>query len=386
MDKFAAKVFPALGVTGTLLAALALAGCKQAAPKPTALPPVPVTVARVTTANVPTRLQAIGAVQAVATVAVKSLVGGQLQRVGFSQGDEVHKGQVLFTIDPQPYKAALAQSEANLARDLANDNQAQTEAKRYADLAHQGIVSAEQSEQLQSAAAADDSVVNADRAAVDTAKLNLSYCTITSPIDGRTGSLLVQAGNVIQPNATVMVTINQIAPIYVSFSVPEQYLIELKRANGASAGDHPLTVVASAQGDASSETGQLSFINNSIDSSTGTIQLMATFPNAGQRLWPGEYVNAEITLSVANNATVVPTTAVLTGQNDMYVYVVNSDGTVQSRPVTTATALNGITVVSKGLAPGETVVTDGQLALFNGAKVMVRGGKPAAAGAGVQAQ
>jgi multidrug efflux system membrane fusion protein len=343
-------------------------------------------VARVTTANVPTRLQAIGAVQAVATVAVKSLVGGQLQRVGFSQGDEVHKGQVLFTIDPQPYKAALAQSEANLARDLANDNQAQTEAKRYADLAHQGIVSAEQSEQLQSAAAADDSVVNADRAAVDTAKLNLSYCTITSPIDGRTGSLLVQAGNVIQPNATVLVTINQIAPIYVSFSVPEQYLLELKRANGAGAGDHPLTVVASAQGDASSETGQLSFINNSIDSSTGTIQLMATFPNAGQRLWPGEYVNAEITLSVANNATVVPTTAVLTGQNDMYVYVVNSDGTVQSRPVTTATALNGITVVSKGLAPGETVVTDGQLALFNGAKVMVRGGKPAAAGAGVQAQ
>ncbi|HEY7855268.1 MAG TPA: efflux RND transporter periplasmic adaptor subunit [Terriglobales bacterium] len=386
MDKIATKVFPALGVTGTLVAALALAGCKQAAPKPTALPPVPVTVARVTTANVPTRLQAIGAVQAVATVAVKSLVGGQLQRVGFSQGDEVHKGQVLFTIDPQPYKAALAQSEANLARDLANDNQAQTEAKRYADLAHQGIVSAEQSEQLQSAAAADDSVVNADRAAVDTAKLNLSYCTITSPIDGRTGSLLVQAGNVIQPNATVLVTINQIAPIYVSFSVPEQYLLELKRANGAGAGDHPLTVVASAQGDASSETGQLSFINNSIDSSTGTIQLMATFPNAGQRLWPGEYVNAEITLSVANNATVVPTTAVLTGQNDMYVYVVNSDGTVQSRPVTTATALNGITVVSKGLAPGETVVTDGQLALFNGAKVMVRGGKPAAAGAGVQAQ
>ncbi|HXR96502.1 MAG TPA: efflux RND transporter periplasmic adaptor subunit [Terriglobales bacterium] len=382
MDKLPAKLFPLCATAGALLAALALAGCKQAPPKPTELAPVPVTVARVTTANVPTRLQAIGSVQAVATVSVKSLVGGQLQSVGFSQGEDVHKGQVLFTIDPQPYKAALAQADANLARDLANDNQAQTEAKRYADLARQGIVSAEQSEQLQSTAAADDSVVTADRAAVETAKLNLSYCTITSPIDGRTGSLLVQAGNVIQPNATVMVTINQISPIYVSFSVPEQYLLELKRFNG----EHPLTVVASAQGDASSETGSLSFINNSIDSSTGTIQLMGTFPNSGQRLWPGEYVNTEVTLSVTNNAVVVPTTAVLTGQNDMYVYVLNGDGAVESRPVTTSTALNGMTVVSKGLSPGETVVTDGQLALFNGAKVLIRDNKPPAAGGGVQAQ
>ncbi len=352
-----------------LLASL-LAGCKAATPKAAALAPVAVTVARATTQNVPTRLEAIGSVQAMATVSVKSLVGGELKTVGFRQGDEVHKGQVLFTIDPQPYQAALAQAQANLARDLANDSQAQVEAKRYGDLAKQGIVSVEQNEQLQAAAAADDSVVRADRAAVETAKLNLSYCTIASPIDGRTGSLLVQAGNVVQPNATVLVTINQIAPIYVSFSVPEQYLLELKALNAR----HPLQVRAQAQGEASPEAGVLSFINNSIDNSTATIQLMGTFPNAQQRLWPGEYVNTDVTLSVQDGATVVPSTAVLTGQNDMYVYVVTPAGTVENRTVTTSTTANGVTVIAKGVAPGETVVTDGQLALYPGAKVTVRPG------------
>lgn len=361
-----------------------LAGCKQAAPKAVALAPVPVTVAQASSRDVPTRLQAIGAVQAVNTVSVKSLVGGQLQTVGFRQGDQVHKGQTLFTIDSQPYQAALAQSEANLARDLATDAQAQVESRRYSDLAKQGIVSAEQSEQLQASAAADDSLVRADRAAVDTAKLNLSYCTITSPIEGRTGSLLVQAGNVIQPNATILVTINQMAPIYVSFSVPEQYLLELKKFGG----NKPMAVRAQAQGDTQYETGELSFINNTIDSSTGTIQLMATFPNQQQRLWPGEYVNTDVTLSVADHATVVPSTAVLTGQNDMYVYVVTPQNTVESRTVTTSTTANGITVIAKGITPGETVVTDGQLALFPGAKVLVRQPKVAAAapGSGAQAQ
>lgn len=360
------------------------AACQTKKPAAQALPPVPVTVARATTQNVPTLLQAIGAVQAVATVTVKSLVGGELQTVQFEQGQNVHKGQVLFTIDPQPYQAALAQAQANLARDLATDQQAQTEARRYADLAKQGIVSAEQNEQFQSAAAADDSLVRADRAAVETAKLNLSYCTITSPIDGRTGSLLVQAGNVIQPNATVLVTINQISPIYVSFSVPEQYLLELKRYNN----QHPLQVTAQAQGNPVAEQGTLSFINNSIDSSTGTIQLMATFPNAEQRLWPGEYVNTEVTLAVAQNAVVVPATAVLTGQDNLYVYVLTPADTVENRTVATSTTLNGMTVITKGLNPGETVVTDGQLALYPGAKVSVQQAKsaPTAAGGGVQAQ
>jgi len=356
----------------TSLALLALAGalaaCRQAQPKAAELAAVPVTTARAISQDVPTKLEAIGAVQAMSTVSVKSLVTGELKSVGFSQGDAVRKGQVLFTIDPEPYQAALAQAQANLARDLATDAQAQVEAKRYSDLAQQGIVSKEQNEQLQASASADDSVVRADRAALQTAQLNLSYCTITSPIDGRTGSLLVQPGNVIQPNATVLVTINQITPIYVSFSVPEQYLNQLKELNQA----HPLAVTAQAQGDTHLEAGQLSFINNSIDNSTATIQLMATFPNPSQRLWPGEYVNTDVTLGVQRNATVVPSTAVLTGQNNLYVYVLRPDGTVENRTVTTATSANGNTVIASGLHAGETVVTDGQLSLFPGAKVAVR--------------
>lgn len=348
--------------------ALALAGCKQTAEKPAARAAVPVTIARVTTENVPTRLQAIGSVKTVATVSVKSLVGGQLKTVGFQQGDDVHKGQVLFTIDSQPYEAALAQAEANLARDMANNAHAQEEARRYADLAKQGIVSAEQNEQMQAVASADQSIVTADRAAVQTAKLNLSYCTITAPMDGRTGGLLVQAGNVIQANNTVLVTINQIAPIYVSFSVPEQYLNELKRFNAA----HQLQVQAQAQGNPQAETGTLSFINNAIDTSTGTIELMASFPNTHETLWPGQYVNTELTLSVADNATVVPSTAVLNGANGMYVYVLKPDSTVETRNVSIGNNSNGITVITQGLTPGEAVVTDGQLSLAPGSKVSVK--------------
>lgn len=364
------RVVPALALPALL------AGCKQVKPKAAALAPVPVTVARATVENVPTQLQAIGSVRAVSTVSVKALVGGELKSVGFAQGDQVHKGQQLFTIDSQPYQAAVMQSQANLAKDLANDSQARTEAARYADLAKQGIVSKEQNEQLQASADADDSVVAADRAALQTAQLNLSYCTITSPIDGRTGGLLVQAGNIIQASSTVLVTINQITPIYVAFSVPEQYLLQLKQLSAG----RPLKVEAQAQGDSRVEEGQMSFIDNTIDDTTGTIQLMGTFPNAQQRLWPGEYVNTDLTLSVADNATVVPSTAVLTGQSNLYVYVVTPQGTVENRNVTTATTANGMTVIAKGLNPGETVVTDGQLALFPGAKILIR--QTAAGGGG----
>lgn len=350
-----------------ILAAL-LGGCKQAQPKAAALPPVSVTVAKAKVENVPTNLQAIGAVQAVATVTVKTLVGGQLQEVEFHQGDEVHKGQVLFKIDPSPFEAALAQAEANLARDLATDSHNKTEAGRYADLAKQGIVSAEQNDQMQSAASASHSVVSADRAAVEQAKLQLSYCTIISPIDGRTGSLLVQAGNTVQPNQTVLVTINQIKPIYVAFSVPEQYLQQLKQLNGA----HPLEVHALAQGDAGDETGHLSFINNAIDTTTGTIQLMATFENRAERLWPGEYVNTKVTLGIETGAVVVPSSAVQTGQDNQFVYVVTPQSTVENHTVKTSTTVNGITVITEGVAAGDTVVVDGQLALFPGAKVAIK--------------
>ncbi len=357
------------------------AGCTQAKPKASALAPVAVTVARATSENVPTNLQAIGSVQAINTVSVKTLVGGQLQSVDFHQGDEVRNGQVLFQIDPQPFEAAMAQAQANLARDLATDSQNQIEARRYADLAKQGIVSAEQSEQLAATAAASKALVTADRAAVQAAKLQLSYCTITSPIDGRTGDLLVQAGNTVQPNTSVLVTINQIKPIYVAFSVPEQYLQEIKQVNALRA----LAVTAHAQGESDLEGGRLSFINNAIDATTGTIQLMATFENPKERLWPGEYVNTNLTLGVQRHATVVPASAVQNGQNNLYVYVLTSNNTVENRTVTTSTTFDGKTVITKGIEPGETVVTDGQLGLFPGAKVAIKAGGEATSNAAVNA-
>jgi multidrug efflux system membrane fusion protein len=346
-----------------------LAGCKSTDVKTKeALPPVPVTIAQATVRDVPVRLQAIGSVQAISTVSIRALVSGELKTVNFHQGDEVHKGQVLFTIDPQPYEAALAQAEANLARDMATAKQALSQAQRYADLAQQGIVSTEQNEQIQATSGANGALVRSDRAAVDTAKLNLSYCTIVAPLDGRTGNLLIQPGNLVQPNTTVLVTINQIAPIYVSLSVPEQYRLQLKEADRSGA----TTVTAQAQGDPQMESGKLSFINNAIDNSTGTIQLMATFPNSKERLWPGEYVNTEIVLSTLNHATVVPSTAILTGQNEKYVYVLMPDQTVQARDVKTSITAGDITVLTSGISPGEKVVTDGQVSLSPGAKVLLR--------------
>jgi membrane fusion protein, multidrug efflux system len=356
-----------------LIIAGLVAGCKtDAVTTREVQTTVPVTVAKALVQDVPVRLQAIGSVQTVSSVSIRALVGGELKSVGFHQGDRVHKGQVLFTIDSQPYESAFAQAQANLARDLANATRAKAQAKRYAELASQGVVSAEQNEQAQATAEANESVVRSDKAALDAAKLNLSYCTITSPIDGRTGSLLIQPGNLVQPNTTVLVVINQIAPIYVSFAVPEQFLQSLKALDSKSA-----TVLATVQNDQSQgtpmvETGTLSFINNAIDISTGTIQLMATFPNTSERLWPSQFVNTEIVLSVLRGAVVVPTPAVLTGQNGMYVYIVMPDGTVQTRTIVSSVTTNGLSVVTSGLKSGETVVVDGQVALSPGAKVSIQ--------------
>jgi membrane fusion protein, multidrug efflux system len=350
-----------------------VAGCHQAAPAARALPPVPVTVAVASRRDMPTRLQAIGAVQTVNTVAVKALVNGELKDVGLHQGDAVHRGQVLFEIDPQPFQAALAQAQATLARDTATARLDEIEAKRYADLANRGLVSTEQRDQQQTLADAAGATVKADEAVINAAKLNLSYCTIVSPIDGRAGRLLVQPGNLVAANSTVLVTINQISPIYAAFSVPEQYLEALRAADRA----HTLTVEAQGKGETGTETGELSFINNAIDSSTGTIQLMARFANQDERLWPGQFVNVELTLAVEVGATVVPATAVETGPNDLYVYVLTPDKHVERRAVVAGTTADGLTVITRGVEPGETVVTDGQLELSPGAAVTVA--PPAAA-------
>ncbi len=382
--------------------ALALAGCgdrdgaAKAAPR---APAVPVTVSDVVARDVPVQVRAIGNVQAYATVSVLSLLGGELFTIHFTEGQDVKAGDVLFSIDPRPFQAALqqveaqlaqhqaqiAQAQANLARDTAQYANARVEEARYKKLADGGFVAREQYEQMltneQSLAAtmeADRAAVNtaravvqADQAMVENARLQLSYTEIRAPIDGRTGNLLIHQGNVVKANdvGNPLVVITRIKPIYVAFSVPEQYLDRIKRYRAAG----ELGVEAMTQGPAErTDRGELSFINNTVDATTGTIQLKATFPNADNALWPGQFVNVVLTLTTERGAIVVPSRAIQPGQQGPYVFVVKPDLTVESRPVVVAFADGPNSVIAKGLAPGERVVTDGQLRLLPGTRVEIK--------------
>jgi multidrug efflux system membrane fusion protein len=353
------------------MAALTLTSCsdKQAAsapgPSPAAMA-VPVVVAKASVRDMPVQVTAIGNVQAYSTVTVKSQVDGKIQKAYFTEGQDVKKGDMLFSIDPRPFQVALHQAEANLARDQAQAQYAKAEAKRYTQLEKEGIVSQIQYEQFTSNAQALDAAVRADEAAVEDAQIRLSYCSIYSPINGRTGSLLVHPGNLVKNNDTSLLVINQVSPIYVDFSVPEKYLAQVKqhRARGR------LRVLAYPSGnEADASTGSLSFINNAVDADTGTIELKGTFANRGRRLWPGQFVNVILDLTVQRNATVVPSQAVQTSEQGQYVYVVKSDNTADLRPVKVGNTLSGVTIVEKGVQAGETVVTNGQLRLYPGAKV-----------------
>lgn len=371
------RKYPAIGILPLALLSVLVAcavlfsGCSRegeavgpAAARPTMT--VPVMVAKATQKTVPVEVRAIGNVQAYSTVSVKSQVEGEIEQVHFREGQDVSKGDLLFTIDARPFKAQLDQAEANLARDQAQSKNAIAQADRYKSLFDAGIVSKDQYDQYRTSAEALQAAVRADQAAVETAQLNLNYCTITSPIDGRTGDVLIHAGNVVKSNDASMLVINQIRPIYVSFSVPEQYLPEIKKHMT----DRRLTVLALFPDQKSNPAqGVLSFVNNAVDSTTGTILLKATFPNGDRRLWPGQFVNVALRLTSQENATVVPSQAVQTGEKGDYIYVVKSDMTAEYRPVQPGTAFEGETVIEKGIQPGETVVTDGQLALFPGAKV-----------------
>ena len=331
---------------------------------------VPVTVSTVIQKTVPIQLRAIGNVEAYSTVSVKSQIGGELIRIHFKEGQDVKKGDILFTIDPRPYEAALKQAEANLARDTAQLENARVDARRYGELVSKGYVAQQQYDQIQTNAAALEATVLADKAAVENAKLQLSYCFIHAPLNGRTGSLLSHQGDMIKANAdNPMVVINQIQPIYVTFSIPEQHLREIKRymAKGKLKGE------AIIPGDENSPVqGIVTFVDNTVDTSTGTIKLKGTFENKEKRLWPGQFVNVVLTLTTQPDAIVVPSQAVQTGQQGLYVFVVKSDLTVESRPVVTGRNLDGEVVIEKGLAPGEQVVTDGQLRLVPGAKVEIK--------------
>jgi len=368
----------------------------------------PVTVAVATTKDVPVEIQVIGNVEAYSTISVKAQVTGQLTKSSFQEGDYVKKGDLLFSIDPRPLEAALNQAVANLARDQATLGQAQAnlsrdsaqakyadaQAQRYAQLFADKVVSKDQAEQFRANSDAVNQTVAADKAAIESAKANigaseaavenarvqLGYTEIKSPIDGRTGNVSVKQGNVVMANSMEMCTINQIEPIYVTFAVPEAQLPAVKQymAQGK------LAVRARPEDDATAaeEQGALTFVDNAVDTTTGTIKLKGTFPNTDRKLWPGEMLRVTLRLTIHPNAITVPNEAVNTGQDGSYIYVVKPDRTVENRAVTPGARVGQDMVIDKGLQVGETVVTEGQLRLAPGSKIVVRDGTAPGPGRG----
>jgi multidrug efflux system membrane fusion protein len=387
-----------------LMAALALfAGCSdsgRAQTKSGPPPAVPVGVATVEQRVVPLQVLAVGNVQAYTTVGVKSQVAGQIMTVHFKEGDEVKRGDLLFTIDQRPLQAAVRQAEANVAKDRAQLHQAEAnldrdvaqlenarvQEKRYGELVRKELVAREQYDQYRTAMAALEATVQADRAAVenaraaitadeamaDSARIQLGYTTIRAPMEGRTGNLLVQAGNVLKSNEdNPLVVIAQIRPIYVSFGVPEGQLAAIKtyRERGT------LKVEAVLDGGQKNVVGAVTFMNNTVDPTTGTIQLKATFPNADHSLWPGQFVDVALTLTT-ESAAIVPAQAVLNGQKGSYVFVVKPDSTAEARPVKIGRRMAREVTIETGVTVGERVVTDGQLRIVPGARVDAKPQKP----------
>jgi len=415
---------------GLLLAAGALAGCSgESTGQAQAARPqvIPVTAAAAVQRAVPVQLSANGNAQAYSTVSIMSQVDGQIAQVHFTEGQEVKKGDLLFTLDQRPFEAALRQAEgilardraqqlqaqaalaqtraaekqaeANLARDQAQLENAKVEVRRYKELIDEGAISKEQFDSVRTTATAAEATVQADQAAitnaqaviqaaeatletakaaieadqavVDNARIQLGYTLIRAPMDGRTASLLLHPGSTVKARdaASVMVVINQIHPIYVAFAVPEQYLAEIRRYREA--GTLRVEALVPGQEDQPID-GKLTFVNNTVDPTTGTIQLKADFANPDNRLWPGQFLNVLLILTTEPNAVLVPSQALQTGQQGPFLFVVKPDHTVEARPVVAGQALDNLTVIQKGLAPGEMVVTDGQIRLAPGARVEVR--------------
>ena len=369
--------------TGWILVSTALAGLgvlasgcakQQAAPQPR--PPIPVVVGTVIRKAMPVEVVAVGNVEAYSTVSIKAQVPGQLMDVHFKEGDFVRKGQLLLTLDPRPYEAALAQAKAALARDKATAANNRLQAQRYSKLLQEGIVPASQVESFTSAADASEAIVSADEAAIKTAELNLEYSTIYSPIDGRTGALMLKPGNLVKVADVPIVVINQVNPIFVNFAVPQQFWPDIKKYMGQGT----LRVKATVPKDTGpAEGGNVAFVDNAVDPTTGTIHLRATFTNSQNRLWPGLYVNIVLTLSEQAGATVVPAQAVLEGEKGSFVYLVRPDKRVEPRMIVPVRTIDGETVIEKGLQPGETIVTDGQTRLEPNARVEIKSGVTEAA-------
>jgi multidrug efflux system membrane fusion protein len=390
MNAFArAHGIRALLRTTIFFALVTLAACAKPQAAPPARTSFPVEAARVVQKTMPVEVTAVGNVEAISTILIRAQVAGEVKEIRFKEGDSVSKGQVLLTIDSRPYEAALAQAKASLARDKATEAYNRAQAQRYKTLFDQGVVSTEQVDSMSSSADASDAIVHADEAAVKTAELNLEYCTITSPIDGRTGTIMVKQGNLVKIADVPIVVINQVNPIYVNFTVPQQYWPDIKEDVDRRALHVAVTI---PQNSGRPVTGTVTFVDNSVDSTTGTIHLRGTFENSQNRLWPGLYVNVLLTLSEQPNATVVPAHSIVTTQQGAYVYVVKADNTVEQRTVVPNRTIETETVVDKGLRPGEVIVTDGQINLLPGAKIEImsseaapadlapRPGQPAASG------
>jgi multidrug efflux system membrane fusion protein len=361
-----------------LAVALAAAGCAKTdeAPK---RPPVPVEVATAAREATPLEIAATGTVESRANVSVRSRIAGEVLRVHFTEGEEVRQGQLLFTIDPRPFQTALAEAQADLARNRVMAENAGREAARYAELVEKDFVTREQHDRAQSTARALEAGLAANEAAVADARLQLEYASVRSPIDGRAGAVLVHPGNNVKASDETLVVLHQMEPVDVRFPVPQRDLAEVRRR--AAVGE--LQVVAREQG-GEARTGRLSFVDNAVDTATGTIQLKASFDNTDRALWPGQLVQVTLRLG-EEDAVVAPEGAVQSGQQGDFVFVVKGDGTVESRPVRVARSIGGRVVIAEGLEGGETVVTDGQLRLVPGAQVVVKGadgeGEAAAAAA-----
>ena len=358
-------------ISGTLAVAAALlaGGCSRSA-KPAGGGATPVLAATAFTTNVPMQIDPppVGHVTPYSTVTIHSQIQGMISEIRFQEGQVVKKGDPLFTIDPRPEQAALDQARANLARDSGQLEYQTANYSRDQKLIAAKIISQDQLDTDKASLDAATGTVAADKAAITNALLNLGFCHIDAPVDGVTGSLQSYVGNVVKAPDDTLLVINQIHPIYVEFAVPEQYLPEIRQEMR----EHPLKVSVTYQNmNVPPPAGELTFINNTVDETTGTIDLMATFPNENDALWPGQFVNVALTLLELTNAIVVPSQAVQTGQNGEFIYVVKPDQTVEERPVIIGITYQDETVVQSGLKAGETVVTDGQSRLVPGAKVKI---------------
>lgn len=328
---------------------------------------VPVTVAKAEQRTMPVRIVAIGNVDPYTSVAIKARVDGQIMEVNFKEGQEVTRDSVLFKIDPRPFQTALRQAEAQNARDAAALSQAQAQERRYKELLDKNFVSKDAYSQFQTNAQTAKAVAEASKAAVETARLNLEYCTIHSPIDGFAGKIQIQIGNLVKANdVNPLVVVNQVHPVFVTFAVPEQQLATIRKYSAEKALKVEAVVPAANRPAA---TGDLTFIDNSVDPSTGTIRMRGLFENADNGLWPGQFVNVSVRLYDQENAIVIPSPAIQNGPDGEYVFVVNANFTAEMRPVKIDRSDGQTTILSSGVKPGEQVVVRGQLKVTNGARV-----------------